>query len=414
MGACKSCGPDADIDNAPAITSAPPRPVVVEVIETKSSRNNSRSLSRTSEKSPHAQLLRIWSMFVNRKTQKVRRSEFAKSLFRCGVTLKSEREESILWDVFDEKHVSVIYVEDFQRVVPKDLSLTQFASWCKLIVQEEIRRLEIMRQAPEGEAETDDAVLKLKLEIQTKYPRLNPLQCLRFARMCGNDKNPMKSADTEINKYLEYFSSKEIVDVQSYTYSMIWETIRNQPFLEASEAFDICKIYIYGRDKHGRPVTYLDLTQSKASQFSSKENIVLEAIVRTQLDLQKMQEEASLKRGKTQYRTIFIINMDGMGTMKVKSALKALMRVLDCLCYLFPDTTAQSFFVNAPTMARGLFSIVKGWARESTRNRTHFYGTKFQEAILEHIDVDQLPAEFGGTALEPPLIGRFVDPIARS
>jgi len=411
MGACKSCGPYGDVDNAPAITSAPPRPVVVEVIETKSERKENRSPS-TSEKSPYAQLLRIWSMFVNRKTQKVRRSEFSNSLFRCGVTLNSEREESVLWHIFDENHVEVIYVEDFKRVVPKDLSLTEFIQWCKLIVEEELRRLEIARQAPEAEAETNDAILKLKMEIQKKYSRLSPLQCLRFARMCGNDKNPMKSADTEINKYLEYFFSKEIPDVETYTYSMIWEIIRNQPFVQSAEAFDICKIYIYGRDKYGRPVTYLDLTQSKPFEFTPKESIVLEAIVRTQLYLQNMQEQTSLRRGKTQYRTIFIINMDGMGVMKLKPALRSLMRVLDCLCYLFPDTTAHSFFINATRMAQGIFSLVKGWARESTRSRTYFYGKKFHEAILEHIDVEQLPVEFGGTARKPPVIGKFVDPIA--
>ena len=137
-------------------------------------------------------------------------------------------------------------------------------------------------------------------------------------------------------RYLEYFFSKEIPDVETYTYSMIWEIIRNQPFVQSAEAFDICKIYIVisftyifkflyflvwpwqVRQTCSNAAscfqnailfeTYLDLTQSKPSEFTPKESIVLEAIVRTQLYLQNMQEQTSLRRGKTQYRTIFIIS----------------------------------------------------------------------------------------------------------
>merc|ERR1711879_42816 len=124
-----------------------------------------------------------------------------------------------------------------------------------------------------------------------------------------------------------------------------------------------------------------------------------------------MQEAYSKRTGRDQYQTIFIINMKGLGPLRFRPVMGSLMRVLDLLSFLFPNSTAQNFIINASSSIRTLFSLLKNWVRKSTKEQTKFLGKNFLSALMQEIDIAQIPVKFGGTSTAEPIAGSYVEPI---
>lgn len=369
---------------------------------------------------PFKNLERIWSLFATRSTQDVKRKDFEKALIRVGVSLEGSEQEETLWTILDIRKVGVIYFEDFKGVVPRNLSLTEFAAWCKTRATFDVTRSDQVAggkkylQPPESFTEKNAPITELQAQIRRKYPKLTELLSLRFARSCAQDRRPMDSADTEISKFYEYFEDKNIPEDMVWTYVNLYNRVNLIAFPEHKKALEICNIYLYGHDRCGRPVSYIDFSASKLNQFKHHEDIVCEACIRTQLLLQSMQERTSETRGYSQYQTIFIIdvdNMKGLGPLKFRPMMGALMRVLDTLSYLFPNSTAQNFIINSSGSIRAVFSILKNWVRDTTANTTKFLGKNYLSQLVQEIELNQIPVKFGGTSTALPVVGSYTEPV---
>jgi hypothetical protein len=55
------------------------------------------------------------------------------------------------------------------------------------------------------------------------------------------------------------------------------------------------------------------------------------------------------------------------------------------------------FVVNAPYLFAGVWSMVKGFLDERTRNKIKIIGSGFEKTLLEFIDAETLPTFLGGT-----------------
>jgi len=55
------------------------------------------------------------------------------------------------------------------------------------------------------------------------------------------------------------------------------------------------------------------------------------------------------------------------------------------------------FLINAPWLFSGLWNIVKPMLAARTVAKVDIQGTDFLPALLEHIDITQVPRELGGT-----------------
>ena len=68
-----------------------------------------------------------------------------------------------------------------------------------------------------------------------------------------------------------------------------------------------------------------------------------------------------------------------------------------CLEAYYPETLRRAFLINAPLYARIGWAIVKTFMDPVTVSKVVILGTDYRGTLLEYIDADQLPVEFGGT-----------------
>ena len=69
---------------------------------------------------------------------------------------------------------------------------------------------------------------------------------------------------------------------------------------------------------------------------------------------------------------------------------------IDSLC--FPETMSKMLIVNAPTFFSASWRIIKGWldARTSAKIEVISSKPKMEARLLEFIDAEQLPSDYGG------------------
>jgi hypothetical protein len=54
------------------------------------------------------------------------------------------------------------------------------------------------------------------------------------------------------------------------------------------------------------------------------------------------------------------------------------------------------FIVNSPMLFTGVWSLIKGWLDEKTRNKISILGGGYAKKLLEYVDAEQLPEFLGG------------------
>mmetsp|Transcript_4086 Transcript_4086/g.5364 ORF Transcript_4086/g.5364 Transcript_4086/m.5364 type:complete len:424 (+) Transcript_4086:88-1359(+) len=96
-----------------------------------------------------------------------------------------------------------------------------------------------------------------------------------------------------------------------------------------------------------------------------------------------------------------ILDLNGFGpstaTKHAYNYMKALSEI-DSLCY--PEILAKVFIVNAPRIFSGVWKIIKSWLDPRTTSKFEIFSSMIsaKSHILEYIDEDMLPEEYGGNA----------------
>lgn len=62
----------------------------------------------------------------------------------------------------------------------------------------------------------------------------------------------------------------------------------------------------------------------------------------------------------------------------------------------YPESLGQLMIVNAPWVFTGVWTIIKGWLDEVTRNKIQIVGGGYTKELLKYIDEDQLAEFLGG------------------
>jgi hypothetical protein len=63
----------------------------------------------------------------------------------------------------------------------------------------------------------------------------------------------------------------------------------------------------------------------------------------------------------------------------------------------YPETLHTIVVVNAPSFFPTVWSWIKAWFDEGTRNKVHVLGADPGQALLQLMDADSLPQVYGGT-----------------
>ncbi|KAN0118395.1 CRAL-TRIO domain containing protein [Russula decolorans] len=94
--------------------------------------------------------------------------------------------------------------------------------------------------------------------------------------------------------------------------------------------------------------------------------------------------------------TTSIIDLGGVSLGLMWSLRRHLQQASELATAHYPETLHTIAVVNAPTFFPTVWSWIKAWFDEGTRNKVHVLGANPGPALLELMDTDSLPQVYGG------------------
>ncbi|KAH9973921.1 CRAL/TRIO domain-containing protein [Russula compacta] len=95
--------------------------------------------------------------------------------------------------------------------------------------------------------------------------------------------------------------------------------------------------------------------------------------------------------------TTSIIDLGGVSLGLMWSLRHHLQQASELATAHYPETLHRIAIVNAPAFFPTVWSWIKAWFDEGTRNKIHILGADPGQALLGFIDADSLPQVYGGT-----------------
>jgi CRAL/TRIO domain len=97
------------------------------------------------------------------------------------------------------------------------------------------------------------------------------------------------------------------------------------------------------------------------------------------------------------------LDLGGLTTSQLSSRSLAIVKeqaAIDSVC--FPETMHKMLIVNAPTFFSATWRLIRGWLDPRTANKIEVISSKaaYEKRLLELIDADQLPSDYGGTGTD--------------
>lgn len=78
------------------------------------------------------------------------------------------------------------------------------------------------------------------------------------------------------------------------------------------------------------------------------------------------------------------------------SLLRSLKRIIDIDQDYYPETLKNILVINAPIYFTAIWAIVKPWLDPIVANKVQVSGSNFLSKLLNYMDIDQIPVEYGG------------------
>lgn len=100
------------------------------------------------------------------------------------------------------------------------------------------------------------------------------------------------------------------------------------------------------------------------------------------------------------FECIIVLDMANLTVGQLNSRTLAIIKeqsAIDSLC--FPETMYKMFIINCPRFFTASWNIIKQWIDARTANKVEVLGGRktWEKKLLEYIDADQLPADYGGS-----------------
>jgi len=114
----------------------------------------------------------------------------------------------------------------------------------------------------------------------------------------------------------------------------------------------------------------------------------------------KLQENKVKNKDFNNFACIIILDLAGLSVSQLNSRTLSIIKeqtFIDSLC--FPETMSRTFVINAPRFFSATWVIIRGWLDARTVSKMEVLSSRktWEKRLLEYIDVDQLPSDYGGT-----------------
>jgi len=152
--------------------------------------------------------------------------------------------------------------------------------------------------------------------------------------------------------------------------------------------------YLHKRDKQGRPVminVYGNINVKEAfedvggiDQFVRWRVQLMEQAIQG-LDMESIED------------LVVIHDYKGASMFKMDKNVKAASRTIISLFQNhYPEMLAKKFFINVPWFFEALYSVISTFVSERTKSKFIVLGSEPRGTLLQHIDVNSLPQQYGG------------------
>ena len=100
------------------------------------------------------------------------------------------------------------------------------------------------------------------------------------------------------------------------------------------------------------------------------------------------------------FQCFSILDLENLTTSQLTSKALAIIKeqsAVDSLC--FPETMSKMFIINCPMFFSASWRLIKGWLDPRTTSKIEVISSKdmAKKKLLELVDEDQLPSDYGGT-----------------
>jgi len=167
---------------------------------------------------------------------------------------------------------------------------------------------------------------------------------------------------------------------------------------------EVKKIYPHGyhkTDKIGRPI-YIELISkvNLADLFKvTNEERMTKYYIKEYERLMKYRFPACKKKaGKVIEQSLTILDMEGIGISILSGKTKEFVKLAsDIGQNYYPEMLGQMFLINTSFFFSAVWTIVKSFIDEKTRNKVSVEKSSYQKKLLELVDPENLPTFLGGT-----------------
>jgi len=161
----------------------------------------------------------------------------------------------------------------------------------------------------------------------------------------------------------------------------------------------------------GNPVYYIDI----AKLDIDNDNTDLRArdlTDRVNLHLREIQRRVAEYKGnpETMWRSIVVLNMDGIGVWQAKSRMGLVQHVIQTGNDMFGTNLEKCYLINCGWSIRMILALVMTFVHEETKQKIVRCGTDFLTELQKSVPLEQIPKRFGGNCQEDWVNGGIVLP----
>lgn len=153
-------------------------------------------------------------------------------------------------------------------------------------------------------------------------------------------------------------------------------------------------------DKLGRPI-YIELMSkvdlSELFKITTEDRMIRYYIKEYERTTLYRFPNCSRVSNKIIEQSIVILDMEGIGLSILTGKVKEFVKLASDLAQnYYPETLAKMFLINTSFFFSAVWTIVKAFIDEKTRNKISVEKSSYQKKLLEYIDEENLPSFLGG------------------
>ncbi|KAK7506001.1 hypothetical protein BaRGS_00002723 [Batillaria attramentaria] len=161
---------------------------------------------------------------------------------------------------------------------------------------------------------------------------------------------------------------------------------------------------VCGQDKEGSLVWIDPVGRSdpKGLMRSLRKQDVMKSKVKVLESMYRRFALLTRDQGRLVDQIVIVFDMEHFGMKHLwKPGVDGWIELIQMFEDHYPETLKKCFVVNAPKIFPIAYNLIRPILSEDTVKKIQIHGTNYKQALMKHIDADQLPVHWGGTMVDP-------------